>query len=145
MLTATPYVSLGRYLENARRYNYTTPKSYLELISLYKSLLAEQRTQLRADKERLENGIDKIVQASAQVRCDLQWVIIWGPLKVYMFVTTMVTMKLFTSELNAKPFRMLCSCTLSYKTLAISTLGNKAWFVTHSARHLLLSTMRLFN
>lgn len=29
-----------RYLEAFRRYNYTTPKSYLELISLYKMLLA---------------------------------------------------------------------------------------------------------
>ncbi len=28
-----------RFLEAYRRYNYTTPKSYLELISLYKHLL----------------------------------------------------------------------------------------------------------
>ena len=32
------------YLESCRRYNYTTPKSYLELISLYKDLLARKRT-----------------------------------------------------------------------------------------------------
>ena len=56
-----------RYLESMRRYNYTTPKSYLELISLYKSLLAQKRAELRADKERLENGVGKIAQASAQV------------------------------------------------------------------------------
>ena len=56
-----------RYLEAMRRYNYTTPKSYLELISLYKLLLAQKRAELRADKERLENGVDKIAQASAQV------------------------------------------------------------------------------
>jgi hypothetical protein len=31
------------YLESYRRYNYTTPKSYLELISLYKDLLARKR------------------------------------------------------------------------------------------------------
>lgn len=31
------------YLETQRRYNYTTPKSYLELISLYKDLLARKR------------------------------------------------------------------------------------------------------
>lgn len=31
------------YLESFRRYNYTTPKSYLELISLYKDLLARKR------------------------------------------------------------------------------------------------------
>jgi dynein heavy chain len=45
-----------RYHEVYRRYNYTTPKSYLELISLYKSLLAQKREELRAAKERLENG-----------------------------------------------------------------------------------------
>ena len=51
-----------------RRYNYTTPKSYLELISLYKSLLAQKRAELRGEKERLESGVDKISQASAQAR-----------------------------------------------------------------------------
>jgi len=50
-----------------RRYNYTTPKSYLEFGALYKSLLAKKRAELKADKERLENGVDKIAQASAQV------------------------------------------------------------------------------
>ena len=52
-----------------RRYNYTTPKSYLELISLYKSLLAQKRAELKANKERLESGVEKIAQASAQVIC----------------------------------------------------------------------------
>ena len=56
-----------RYMEAFRRYNYTTPKSYLELISLYKSLLDRKRSELKMAKERLENGVDKIAQASAQV------------------------------------------------------------------------------
>ena len=55
------------YLESVRRYNYTTPKSYLELISLYKALLAQKRAELKANKERLESGVEKIAQASAQV------------------------------------------------------------------------------
>eukprot|EP00899_Mesostigma_viride_P009330 jgi/Mesvir1/18399/Mv14277-RA.1 len=59
------------YLEVERRYNYTTPKSFLELISLYKSLLHARRTNLRQQRERLESGLDKIAQASAQV-ADLQ-------------------------------------------------------------------------
>eukprot|EP00227_Mantoniella_beaufortii_P011774 CAMPEP_0197579874 /NCGR_PEP_ID=MMETSP1326-20131121/3768_1 /TAXON_ID=1155430 /ORGANISM="Genus nov. species nov., Strain RCC2288" /LENGTH=4505 /DNA_ID=CAMNT_0043143449 /DNA_START=243 /DNA_END=13760 /DNA_ORIENTATION=+ len=59
------------YLEEDRRYNYTTPKSYLELISLYKSMLGQKRLELKQAKERLENGVDKIAQASAQVS-DLQ-------------------------------------------------------------------------
>lgn len=46
-------------------------QSYLELISLYKELLARKREELRVSKERLENGVTKIAQASAQV-ADLQ-------------------------------------------------------------------------
>ena len=60
-----------KYLEEDRRYNYTTPKSYLELISLYKDMLSVKRLELKQAKERLENGVDKIAQASAQV-ADLQ-------------------------------------------------------------------------
>ena len=56
-----------QYLEQARRFNYTTPKGYLELISLYKSLLEQKRAELKASRDRLENGVDKIAQASAQV------------------------------------------------------------------------------
>lgn len=50
----------------ARRYNYATAKSYLELISLFKSLLASKRAQLGANKARLQSGVEKISQASAQ-------------------------------------------------------------------------------
>ena len=56
-----------RFLETMRRYNYTTPNSYLEFGALYKMLLATKRVELKQDKERLENGVDKISQASAQV------------------------------------------------------------------------------
>ena len=56
-----------QYFESYRRYNYTTPKSYLELIALYKCLLEKKRSELKAARERLENGVEKIAQASAQV------------------------------------------------------------------------------
>ena len=55
------------YLDEDRRYYYTTPKSYLELISLYKDMLANRRQALSEAKARLENGVDKIAFASAQV------------------------------------------------------------------------------
>lgn len=67
-LLGQPLACLCRYLETAGRYNYTTPKSYLELIALYKNLLAKQREDLRAAKTRLENGVEKIAQASSQVK-----------------------------------------------------------------------------
>ena len=54
-----------RYHEVYRRHNYTTPKSYLELISLYKQLLASRREQLAQAKQRLESGVDKITLVGA--------------------------------------------------------------------------------
>lgn len=36
------------YLSNERRYNYTTPKSYLEQISLYAKLVNNKTDELRA-------------------------------------------------------------------------------------------------
>ena len=68
-----------RYYETTRRYAYTTPKSYLELISLYYSLLAKQRAELAENKTRLENGVEKIAQASRQV-ADLQVSTEWAQL-----------------------------------------------------------------
>ncbi|KAJ9459816.1 Dynein beta chain [Diplonema papillatum] len=59
------------FLNEEKRYCYTTPKSFLELISLYKVLLEKKRHALNVNKERLSNGIDKIKMASSQV-ADLQ-------------------------------------------------------------------------
>lgn len=55
------------YLQNERRYNYTTPKSYLELIALYSKLLIEKHSELSDRIVRLENGLLKLADCSAQV------------------------------------------------------------------------------
>ncbi|XP_030631579.1 dynein axonemal heavy chain 9 isoform X2 [Chanos chanos] len=55
------------YLANERRYNYTTPKSFLEQIKLYRNLLALKRQDLTSKMERLENGLQKLNSTSAQV------------------------------------------------------------------------------
>ncbi|KAG8128897.1 hypothetical protein E2320_015669, partial [Naja naja] len=55
------------YLTNERRYNYTTPKSFLEQIKLYQNLLLKKRKELAAKMERLENGLQKLSSTSAQV------------------------------------------------------------------------------
>uniref|UniRef100_A0A669PYI5 Dynein axonemal heavy chain 9 n=1 Tax=Phasianus colchicus TaxID=9054 RepID=A0A669PYI5_PHACC len=55
------------YLSNERRYNYTTPKSFLEQIKLYQNLLMKKRKDLTAKMERLENGLEKLNSTSAQV------------------------------------------------------------------------------
>lgn len=55
------------YLVNERRYNYTTPKSFLEQIKLYRNLLALKSKDLTTKMERLENGLEKLNSTSAQV------------------------------------------------------------------------------
>ncbi|NXH56730.1 DYH9 protein, partial [Rhabdornis inornatus] len=55
------------YLSNEHRYNYTTPKSFLEQIKLYQSLLLKKDKDLKAKMERLENGLEKLKSTSAQV------------------------------------------------------------------------------
>uniref|UniRef100_A0A8C4GZ62 Dynein heavy chain 9, axonemal n=1 Tax=Dicentrarchus labrax TaxID=13489 RepID=A0A8C4GZ62_DICLA len=55
------------YLANERRYNYTTPKSFLEQIKLYRSLLGQRSKDLTTKMERLENGLQKLNSTSTQV------------------------------------------------------------------------------
>uniref|UniRef100_A0A668AEI7 Dynein axonemal heavy chain 17 n=1 Tax=Myripristis murdjan TaxID=586833 RepID=A0A668AEI7_9TELE len=55
------------YLANERRYNYTTPKSFLEQIKLYRCLLGQKSKDLTTKMERLENGLQKLNSTSAQV------------------------------------------------------------------------------
>ncbi|XP_039332256.2 dynein axonemal heavy chain 17 [Saimiri boliviensis] len=55
------------YLATERRYNYTTPKTFLEQIKLYQNLLAKKRTELTAKVERLENGLMKLQSTASQV------------------------------------------------------------------------------
>ena len=50
-----------------RRYNYTTPKSFLELIAFYKRLLGRKREELRKGQSRLEKGIATLKQTHSQV------------------------------------------------------------------------------
>lgn len=56
-----------QYLATERRYNYTTPKSFLEQISLYIKLLKNKAVQLKGRVERLENGLAKLKSTAIQV------------------------------------------------------------------------------
>lgn len=60
-------IACKQYLEQFRRYNYATPKSFLELIGVYKGTLQMTSTNLLASRERLEQGVDKISTAAAAV------------------------------------------------------------------------------
>ncbi|KAG2466381.1 DYH6 protein, partial [Polypterus senegalus] len=54
------------YAELRRRY-YTTPTSYLELINLYLSMLGEKRQQLVTARDRVKNGLTKLLETNVIV------------------------------------------------------------------------------
>jgi dynein heavy chain len=53
--------------ETTKRRCYVTPKSFLELIELYRSLLGDKRSALDDKSNRLQDGLMKIADASDQV------------------------------------------------------------------------------
>lgn len=55
------------YLETQRRYNYVTPKSYLELISFYKYLLGVKRSEVQKNIDRLDIGLSTLRKTATDV------------------------------------------------------------------------------
>ncbi|KAI5737115.1 hypothetical protein M8J76_010191 [Diaphorina citri] len=55
------------YLLNERRYNYTTPKSFLEQIDLYAKLLKIKFDDNKSGITRFQNGLQKLVSCAQQV------------------------------------------------------------------------------
>ena len=55
------------YVAAERRYNYATPKSYLEFIDLYKGLLISKRNKVEEDFSVLEIGLQKLMQTEEDV------------------------------------------------------------------------------
>lgn len=55
------------FRERERRYNYTTPTSFLELINFYKTLLTLKRDKIQDDINRLERGLSIMVDTNERV------------------------------------------------------------------------------
>jgi dynein heavy chain len=56
-----------RFQDELRRIYYVTPTSYLELISTFKTLLAEKRTEVAALRDRYSNGYDCLIGTESKV------------------------------------------------------------------------------
>ncbi|XP_026216049.1 dynein heavy chain 6, axonemal isoform X2 [Anabas testudineus] len=56
-----------RFYSELRRRYYTTPTSYLELINLYLSMLEEKRQHLVLAKDRVKNGLTKLLETNELV------------------------------------------------------------------------------
>ena len=64
----------AHYLSSQRRYNYVTPKSFLELIGFYKHLLGEKKRLVGEQIKRLDTGLStlrKTAQDVAELQIDL--------------------------------------------------------------------------
>jgi dynein heavy chain len=56
-----------RFKQVERRFNYTTPKTFLELIKLYKNVLSKKREKTMESIERLETGLTKLHKTQKDV------------------------------------------------------------------------------
>ena len=56
-----------RFIDELRRYNYVTPKNYLDFISNYRNQLSGRKKTLQTRAKRLETGLSKLIEAAAQV------------------------------------------------------------------------------
>ncbi|KAM3614782.1 uncharacterized protein V6R79_018954 [Siganus canaliculatus] len=56
-----------KYQRNEKRYNYTTPKSFLQQITLYRNLLEKSQDQLQHKMSRLDSGLQKLQTTATQV------------------------------------------------------------------------------
>uniref|UniRef100_A0A667W9Y7 Dynein axonemal heavy chain 6 n=1 Tax=Myripristis murdjan TaxID=586833 RepID=A0A667W9Y7_9TELE len=56
-----------RFYSELRRRYYTTPTSYLELINLYLAMLGEKRQQLVVARDRVKNGLTKLLETNVLV------------------------------------------------------------------------------
>ena len=71
MISTQVHASVGsqseQYFVVEKRYNYVTPTSFLELISFYKSLLAERRQEMSNQIERLATGLQTLKNTNKDV------------------------------------------------------------------------------
>lgn len=56
-----------QYRNELRRYNYVTPTSYLELLTMFKTVMKEKRNELKSAINRLKVGLDRLIDANVEV------------------------------------------------------------------------------
>ena len=56
-----------KFKDELMRYNYVTPTSFLELLSMYKLILSERTHFFGSAKARLEKGLNVLAEASVEI------------------------------------------------------------------------------
>ncbi|KAL0978572.1 hypothetical protein UPYG_G00172390 [Umbra pygmaea] len=54
----------SQYLAELSRYNYVTPKSFLELLAMFSSLFGRKKQEVHNARQRLKTGLDKLLRAA---------------------------------------------------------------------------------
>ena len=57
----------AQFAEELRRHNYVTPKNYLDFIATYRKLLGDNRLSIGELADRLNGGLQKLIQAASEV------------------------------------------------------------------------------
>ncbi|NWV36400.1 DYH1 protein, partial [Grantiella picta] len=55
------------FLAELGRHNYITPKSYLEFLSIFSSLIGKKQQELKMAKNRMQGGLDKLLRTAEDV------------------------------------------------------------------------------
>lgn len=64
-----------RYIQEQGRFNYVTPTSYLELLSIFSKIFGLKKNELLQQKKRTKTGLDKLLSTEKEVtklRADLE-------------------------------------------------------------------------
>uniref|UniRef100_A0A8B9RJH5 Dynein, axonemal, heavy chain 1 n=1 Tax=Astyanax mexicanus TaxID=7994 RepID=A0A8B9RJH5_ASTMX len=56
-----------QYRAELSRYNYVTPKSYLELLSIFSNLIGRKKQELHGARQRMKTGLDKVREEDTMV------------------------------------------------------------------------------
>jgi dynein heavy chain len=83
----------SQYKAELNRNNYVTPKSYLELLGLYRRLLDKKRNELLALRKRTFTGLEKLLSATKEVEVLQEELEAMQPMLMQTSQETEVTMK----------------------------------------------------
>ncbi|KAG5274482.1 hypothetical protein AALO_G00136790 [Alosa alosa] len=83
----------GQYLAEMSRYNYVTPKSYLELLSIFSALIGRKKQELNSARLRMKTGLDKLLSTAEDVAKMQEELEMMRPLLEEAAKDTVVTME----------------------------------------------------
>ncbi|XP_048343305.1 LOW QUALITY PROTEIN: dynein axonemal heavy chain 1 [Sphaerodactylus townsendi] len=81
------------YLAELGRHNYVTPKSYLELLSIFTTLIGKKKQELKVAKTRMKSGLDKLLRTAEDVAKMQEELELARPLLAEAAKDTLVTME----------------------------------------------------